>query len=348
MAQWDAFISYARSASTLEAQKLQTAIQTFAKPWYRLRAVRIFRDDSSMSANPALWSSIEQGLQQARWLVVLLSRSAARSEYVAGEVGWWVQHKGAATILLVTGTPTSYPVGARAAADGATVLVADSDGRLARYEARTGRLLSAVPGDPDLSGSVAAIGADLATVATVSYGAGFGPVTVRDATTGAVRYTVERAGEAPQEVLFAAGPLWVRYYSGLIERRDPAGGALQRTLPVRLRGSGALSEGAGVVAIPTDDGVALYDASADSLIGSVGFPGNWQSTRRGVALSPDASVLVSAFEPLQYERQGLAVGTQLAPEALVAVACRSSGSSLTADDWRALIGPDVPADLTCK
>ena len=92
MAQWDAFISYARSASTLEAQRLQTAIQTFAKPWFRLRAVRIFRDDSSMSANPALWSSIEQGLQQARWLVVLLSQAAARSEYVAAEIAWWLRH----------------------------------------------------------------------------------------------------------------------------------------------------------------------------------------------------------------------------------------------------------------
>ena len=101
MAQWDAFISYARSASTLEAQKLQTAIQTFAKPWHRLRAVRIFRDDSSMSANPALWSTIEQGLREARWLVVLLSPAAARSEYVANEIRWWLQHKDAAAILLV-------------------------------------------------------------------------------------------------------------------------------------------------------------------------------------------------------------------------------------------------------
>lgn len=101
MAQWDAFISYARSASTLEAQRLQTAIQTFAKPWYRLRMVRIFRDDSSMSANPALWSSIEQGLREARYLVVLLSQAAARSEYVANEIAWWLRHKDAASILLV-------------------------------------------------------------------------------------------------------------------------------------------------------------------------------------------------------------------------------------------------------
>jgi antiphage defense system Thoeris ThsB-like protein len=101
MAQWDAFISYARSASTLEATHLQTAIQTFAKPWHLLRAVRIFRDDSSMSANPALWSTIEQGLREARWLVVLLSPIAARSEYVANEIRWWLQHKDAASILLV-------------------------------------------------------------------------------------------------------------------------------------------------------------------------------------------------------------------------------------------------------
>ena len=36
------------------------------------------------------------------------------------------------------------------------------------------------------------------------------------------------------------------------------------------------------------------------------------------------------------------------PIELVGVACRTSGGSLTAADWTALIGPDVPADLTCR
>ncbi|MEZ5128196.1 MAG: TIR domain-containing protein [Micropruina glycogenica] len=48
-----------------------------------------------------MWSSIEQGIAQARYLVVLLSQAAARSEYVANEIAWWLRHKDAASILLV-------------------------------------------------------------------------------------------------------------------------------------------------------------------------------------------------------------------------------------------------------
>ena len=54
-----AFISYSRAASQPLAIDLQNGLERFAKPWYRLRAMRVFRDDSSMAANTALWSSIE-------------------------------------------------------------------------------------------------------------------------------------------------------------------------------------------------------------------------------------------------------------------------------------------------
>jgi hypothetical protein len=35
--------------------ELQKGLQRFAKPWYRTRALRIFRDDDSLSGNPDLW-----------------------------------------------------------------------------------------------------------------------------------------------------------------------------------------------------------------------------------------------------------------------------------------------------
>jgi hypothetical protein len=193
----------------------------------------------------------------------------------------------------------------------------------------------------------AAISEDGTEVATVGYEEADRGVTVRNADTGNQLFRVETDQESASRVLFASGSLWVRYLSGLIERRDPATGALQRRLPGRLTGTGDMFEASGLVAIPIDLGVALYDAPSDVLLGAVPFPANWQSTRRGVGLAPDASVLVSAFEPLD-NGQGLAVATQLAPEALVATACRTSGGSLTPDDWRTLIGPDVPADLACK
>ena len=48
---FDAFISYAHGADDLIATALQTRLNAFAKPWYRLRSIRTFRDDSNLAAN---------------------------------------------------------------------------------------------------------------------------------------------------------------------------------------------------------------------------------------------------------------------------------------------------------
>ena len=39
-----AFISYSHAADGKLAPTLQAALQSFAKPWYRLRSIRVFRD----------------------------------------------------------------------------------------------------------------------------------------------------------------------------------------------------------------------------------------------------------------------------------------------------------------
>lgn len=98
---FDAFISYSRRASTSLAADLQSAIERFAKPWYRLRAVRVFRDDSSMSASVALWSTIERALTESQWFILLASPQSAASEWVDKELRWWLEHKGADRILIV-------------------------------------------------------------------------------------------------------------------------------------------------------------------------------------------------------------------------------------------------------
>ena len=96
-----AFISYARAASSTLALDLQNGLERFAKPWNKLRAVRVFRDDASMSANTALWSTIQRALERSEWFVLLATPQAAASEYVNDEVTWWVTHKGADKLLLV-------------------------------------------------------------------------------------------------------------------------------------------------------------------------------------------------------------------------------------------------------
>lgn len=100
-ARFDAFISYSRSASSTLAVALRNGIERFAKPWYRLRSSRVFLDDASMSANTGLWSTIERGLTEADWFILLCSPKSAASEYVTNEIAWWLQHKSAERILMV-------------------------------------------------------------------------------------------------------------------------------------------------------------------------------------------------------------------------------------------------------
>jgi hypothetical protein len=54
---YDGFISYSHAADDLLAPRLQAGLQRFAKPWWKRRVLRIFRDESSLSANPHLWSA---------------------------------------------------------------------------------------------------------------------------------------------------------------------------------------------------------------------------------------------------------------------------------------------------
>src|SRR5262245_24549718 len=93
MAGYDAFISYSHAEDKPIAAALQSVIQTLGKPWYRRRALRIFRDDASLSATPHLWPSIEQALAQSRFLILLASPEAASSQWVAKEVSWWLDNK---------------------------------------------------------------------------------------------------------------------------------------------------------------------------------------------------------------------------------------------------------------
>ncbi|MDH3247449.1 MAG: toll/interleukin-1 receptor domain-containing protein [Acidimicrobiia bacterium] len=98
---YDGFISYSHAADDLLAPRLQSALQRFAKPWWKRRAVRIFRDESSLSANPHLWSSITEALDTSGWFVLLLSPDAARSEWVSQEIAYWVEHRDPKKILPV-------------------------------------------------------------------------------------------------------------------------------------------------------------------------------------------------------------------------------------------------------
>lgn len=97
---YDAFISYSHAVDGQLAPAVQSALHGFVKPWYRTHPVRAFRDQSSLSANPALWASIERALQGSRYFILLASPKAAASPWVDREVAWWLANKGRETLLI--------------------------------------------------------------------------------------------------------------------------------------------------------------------------------------------------------------------------------------------------------
>ncbi|HKX74924.1 MAG TPA: TIR domain-containing protein, partial [Acidimicrobiia bacterium] len=133
-ARFDGFISYSHAADDLLAPRLQTALQTFAKPWWKRRAVRVFRDQSSLSANPHLWSSITEALDSSQWFILLTSPEAASSQWVDREVAYWLERKGSDRILpVLTDGSLSWD---------------EERGRLAEGSAVPPSLIDAFPGEP--------------------------------------------------------------------------------------------------------------------------------------------------------------------------------------------------------
>ena len=97
---YDAFISYSHAKDKPIAAALQSVIQKLGKPWYRRRGLRVFRDDTSLSATPQLWPSIEQALAQSRYLLLLGSPESAASPWVGKEVEYWLANKSVDTLLI--------------------------------------------------------------------------------------------------------------------------------------------------------------------------------------------------------------------------------------------------------
>src|SRR5579862_9389435 len=97
---YDAFISYSHAKDKALASALQSAMQRLGKPWYRRRALRLFRDDTSLTATPHLWPSIEEALARSRYLILLVSPQSAASPWVGKEIAYWLAHKSVDTLLL--------------------------------------------------------------------------------------------------------------------------------------------------------------------------------------------------------------------------------------------------------
>jgi WD40 repeat protein len=98
---YSAFISYSHDADSDLAAALQSALHSFAKPWYKLRALHVFRDQTNLAVNPALWSSIRDALDQSLFFILLASPESAGSPWVSKEAEYWITRNGPSHILIV-------------------------------------------------------------------------------------------------------------------------------------------------------------------------------------------------------------------------------------------------------
>jgi WD40 repeat protein len=90
---YKAFISYSHAADGQLAPALQSALQKFARPFYRRRAMRVFRDETSLHLTPELWPNIQHALKQSECFLFLASPAAADSQWVQMEIDEWLKLK---------------------------------------------------------------------------------------------------------------------------------------------------------------------------------------------------------------------------------------------------------------
>ena len=97
---YDAFISYSHAADSRLAPALQRGLQRLTRAWYQRLALRIFRDQTSLAANPDLYATIERSLGESRHFVLLASPATAQSPWVRREIRFWQEHRERETFLI--------------------------------------------------------------------------------------------------------------------------------------------------------------------------------------------------------------------------------------------------------
>src|SRR5271166_2062404 len=98
---FDAFISYSHAADGKLAAAVQHGLHRFAKPLFKLRAIRVFRDQSTLAMTLQLWPEIEKALRSSRFFILMADPLSAQSEWVQKEVACWVGMKRTEKMLIV-------------------------------------------------------------------------------------------------------------------------------------------------------------------------------------------------------------------------------------------------------
>jgi WD40 repeat protein len=98
--EYDAFLSYAHRDKDVTSA-IQKGLHQIGRRVGQLRALRVFRDDTNLTANPDLWAKITEALDGSRFMIVVLSPQSAASHWVNEEVSHWLEQRGHEGLMLV-------------------------------------------------------------------------------------------------------------------------------------------------------------------------------------------------------------------------------------------------------
>ena len=98
--QYNAFISYSHAADGQLAPAIGSMLHRLARPWYRMRALHVFRDRTNLTVSPELWPEIEVALGESEFFILLASPAAATSKWVRKEVDHWLGKRDLKKLLI--------------------------------------------------------------------------------------------------------------------------------------------------------------------------------------------------------------------------------------------------------
>jgi len=98
---YDAFLSYSWKSDSKLAPAIQSVIQRFLCPWYKLRAKTVFRDLSCLPAGSSLENELFDRLDRSTHLIVLASPAASRSHGMEIEARHWFSRPRDGQILII-------------------------------------------------------------------------------------------------------------------------------------------------------------------------------------------------------------------------------------------------------
>ena len=103
VARYDAFLSYSWASDSEVAPVIQSVLQRFLCPWYKVRARTVFRDLSCLPAGSNLEKELFDRLERAVHLIVLASPAAAQSGGMEMEARhWFGRERNGEVIVIIT------------------------------------------------------------------------------------------------------------------------------------------------------------------------------------------------------------------------------------------------------